>query len=292
MKIFFKKNNNGRIRDLTFYATKIDKQVKLVVSRGVVGFEDDGAIIHTTIYDSAKDYINFISGITSALTKRGWKTDYYKAIENKFNTYKDGTLMTCKINQGIDSIENLTYPLYAHEEPKGFENVFFNGSYRGVKHLPSGKFSKQAVEIFKVLRNPFNCYLNKETIIVHDVLLLDTPYEIRQRLLTELEGIVDVVSPTLINTQEELEEYCKDKEDIVLIHKDSLYLPGFTPKQAYVYTNNYYSDAIVLETTGTLATCIDISFDGDVFTKEIEGDSPELRTQNIIKYTSDEATKA
>ena len=282
MKVFYRKELNGRVKDITFSHRLLDTEVEFTVIKAYVDDIENGIILNQSILSSMQAYTTMLKAITTKLLAYGWNEDYDIVHGNKYNTYADGTYLPSKITERIDSLENLTFPVHVHQKPKGYQDVYFAGSFRNMIGVPNKEIISLGNKIQNVLCSPFNCYIRDNEIIVYDIMMLETPYRIRCNLFTELEGTVKTIEPIKINSVKELKEYCENKKDIIIIGNENEYVPSFSMSYAYIYSSEVYDEGIVISITDNIITCIDISFENIITLKKEEGLNPKI--SDIVKY--------
>jgi hypothetical protein len=294
MKVFFRKEPNGRIKELNFYSRMIDETVELTVIKAHVDdiHGENVETLYTQLFPSVLSFNTMLENMTVRLNSYGWGDDYDVVKAARFNSYPDGVYLPSKVTRAIDSFENIEFPVFVHEKPQGYQDVYFADSFReeihGFRDLigsPDENTVSSAKKIQHVVRSPFNCYIKGNEIIVHDIMMLDTPYSIRHNLFTELEGTAKTITPTKIESLEELEAYCKDKEQVVIMGGKSLYTPSYSAPFAYLYTQESYDEGIVLDVDSDTLICADPSFES-IF-KVKEDDLENLRISDVVKYTKD-----
>lgn len=288
MKVFYRKELDGKIKELIFYDRIIDNTINLTVLTSHAHDLEESTVLYVTDFSCITTYTNMLDSMTIRLNFYGWNEDFDNVLNSKYNTYKDGEFLPSKVTRKIDTLENLKLPVQVHKKPKGYQNVFFNKQFRDLVGVPDKKLVEKANKVQEILRVPFNCYINEHEFIVHDVMMLDTPYYIRKRVLNELLGVTKIIVPMPISTINDLITYCK-KDEVIIIGNESLYLPSFSAPYSYIYSNDNYNEAVIIKVTEDLITCLDDSFE-NVFTikKEKEADK-ELRVSDVIKYKYDKA---
>ena len=81
-------------------------------------------------------------------------------------------------------------------------------------------------------------------------------------------------------SEQELEEFCKDKE-VVIREENGKYIAGETALHTYIYTSELYDNMMVLghDTEHNIAVCVNTNFDTIVGVN-----SSSLKASDIIKY--------
>lgn len=290
MKVFYKKEVDGAINEIVFYDREIDETVHLTVTKSLAAIVDDEvSVLFSTTYPNRDVYNNMLNSLTKRLNNYGWQDDYYAVVDSVFPSYNDGEYLPSKITRIIDSVENLSFPVYVHEKPKGFRETYFNKGFRDLVVIDNKEVFDRATAVQDALFLGLNCYVKGNELIVHDLAILNTPYLNRCSILTEVEMLVEIMLPVRINSKAELMLFCEGKEEVV-IKANSMYVPGGNPNHSYIYSIDPYTltDLLVMEITDTEIVCTDLQFNNFItidradLTSELR--SGNLKVSDIISY--------